>query len=78
MISGYEVGTEVKWNTANTLTFGSIIEVIRETKSLYVNGQFLNVKVSDNSPTYIIVKSSGELVVLDHREVMLKSTNPHT
>ena len=78
MISGYQVGTEVKWNLENTLTTGTIERVFRESDVIEIDGRRLIVNVSRNSPTYLVRHHSGQYLVLPHQDVMLKRTNLHT
>lgn len=78
MITGYDVGTEVKWNEENTLTIGTVRQVFRQSGETEVHGQRIYVKVSEESPSYLIQKTDGTYVILPHQDVMLKETNLHT
>lgn len=78
MISGYEVGTEVKWNSSNSLATGTVEKVFREPEDIEIAGQKLHVGVSENSPTYLIRHQNGEYTILPHRDVFLKHMNDHT
>ncbi len=78
MITGYEIGTEVKWNQANSLETGVVEAVYRTPTRVVLNGELVQVEVSDGSPTYLILRYDGQHVLLPHQAVMLKSTNSHT
>lgn len=78
MISGYEVGTEVKWNEDNTLTTGIIKDVYRASTTINVNSKKIMVEVNKDAPSYLIKRHTGDYLVLPHTALMLKSTNLHT
>ena len=78
MISGYVIGTEVKWNEDNVLTTGIIKEVYRSSTEVNLDGQAKFIEVSDDVPSYLIEDHDGNTLVLPHTDVTLKSSNLHT
>lgn len=78
MITGFDVGTQVKWNDENTLTTGVIRKVFYQPETVEVDGQTFRVEVSDHSPTYLVQHHTGELLILPHQAVFLKDMNAHT
>jgi len=78
VISGYVIGTEVKWNEDNTLTTGVIKDVYRSSAEITIDGQTRLIEVSDDVPTYLIEDHDGNILILAHTDVTLKSSNLHT
>ena len=79
MITGYEPNTVVKWNdSGGSLRTGTIKKVFRETQSTAIDGKAIEVKVEGNSPVYLVFSQEGDYFLLDHGDVMKKSTNEHT
>lgn len=78
MIRGFEVGTEVKWNENNTLTTGVIKVAYRQSFTVELDGNLFDIKVSKNSPSYLIRTADSELVVLPHTAVTRHHSNLHT
>ena len=78
MISGYVIGTEVKWNENNDLTTGIIKDVYRSSRKVTIDGETKFVEVSDDVPTYLIEDHDGNTLIMAHTEVTLKSSNLHT
>jgi len=78
MILGYPVSTEVKWNEANSLQVGVIQQVFTRPTHIQLNGRMAYVDVSDKSPTYLILTTGNEQVILSHTDVIRKSVNNHT
>ena len=78
MITGYAVGTRVKWNEQNTFTTGVIEQVFRETQEVDLNGESVLVKVGDDSPSYLIRDHTNRYLILPHADVILKASNVHT
>lgn len=78
MISGYDVGTEVKWNDTNSLQVGIIQQVFTHSTHIQLSGKPTHVSVSDNSPKYLILTSDDEQVILPHQDVVRKTVNNHT
>jgi hypothetical protein len=68
----------VKWNLEDTLTTGVIQQVLHQSGNVEMNGVTSWVAVGENSPVYLVRHHTGELVVLEHRDVMLEHTNHHT
>lgn len=78
MISGFEPGTEVKWNLDNVLTTGIVRRVFRWPQDVEVDGRHFHVEVNHNSPSYLIEHHSGQVVVLPHTALMRRHVNAHT
>lgn len=78
MITGYKVGTEVKWTVLNTFETGIIEAVYYSPTDVVIDRQTFHVAVSNNSPSYLVARPDGSHVVLAHQEVMMNSTNFHT
>lgn len=78
MITGFEIGTEVKWNYEGTLTTGIVEHVFYRPELIDLDGKTVRVSVTDDSPTYLIRHHSGEQFILPHRDVFLNSMNDHT
>ncbi|MCA9912476.1 MAG: hypothetical protein KC496_03985 [Anaerolineae bacterium] len=78
MITGYKIGTDVKWNEENTLTTGVIEQVFYQPTTALVNGQECSIAVSEKSPTYLVRHHDGKQLVLRHVDVMKEHTNHHT
>lgn len=78
MISGYDVGTEVKWNDNNALQVGVIEKVFTQSQRIQLKDRISDINVGDDSPTYLISTADGEQLILRHQDVMLKSFNHHT
>jgi len=77
MINGYEIGTSVKWNEHNALQNGIVEQVYREDGIIEINDAPVHIKVAQDSPTYLIRKVDGSLLVLPHRNVILKDATRH-
>jgi hypothetical protein len=79
MISGYEPGTEVKWNSiGETLTIGTVAKVYRASTDVELDGEVVHVDVREDSPSYLINRADGGQIILSHHDVMLKEVNEHT
>ncbi len=78
MISGYVIGTEVKWNENNVLTTGIIQQVYRSSTEVTLDGQTKVVEVNEDVPSYLIEDHEGNGLILSHTDVSLKSSNLHT
>ena len=78
MITGFQEGTQIKWNRENVLTTGVVKRVFRKSQDIELNGEQVHVEVSEHSPSYLVEHYTGDLVILPHTEVMLKEMNAHT
>lgn len=78
MITGYTVGTRVKWNEENAFETGVVMRVYRADADIEVDGEMMHVEVSDKSPAYLVMRDDGGHVVLSHVDVMQQRVNVHT
>lgn len=72
MLTGYSVGTEVKWNHDDALHSGTILKVYREFEA-----QTPDSPLNDGPLNYLILSERGGYIVLPHHDVMAKQTNSH-
>ena len=84
MISGYEIGTQVKWNENGGITTGRIEKVFHRPRLIDLNGIRVRVSVTNDSPTYLIQRDTPAPdapndvhVVLPHQRVFLEDANAH-
>jgi len=78
MITGYRVGTEVKWNEQETLTTGIVEQVFHEPGEVVMNGSTVKVEADGDNPVYLIRHHTGDHLLLPHTDVFLKDMNRHT
>lgn len=78
MISGYSVGTEVKWNDNGGLSTGVITRVFVNLDEAVKAGESITAEVSEKSPVYLVERPDGRNLILHHEDIMLNKSNEHT
>lgn len=78
MISGYSVGTEVKWNEQGALTTGVIKRVYTNLDEAVKAGEPITAEVHEKSPVYLVERPDGRTLILHHEDIMLNKSNEHT
>lgn len=77
MISGYEAGTEVRWNDDNSPQAGIIERVFHRDATIELENQQIHIVVRSNAPVYLVrQQAGGNYRILPHRDVIIANANP--